>query len=541
MKRYYRKNRPSVALFLVSNLLAAGSSVFMSFLLGAFADSAMEGDFSRVWKIALVTLFYLCIETFFAFLLDYSRDIIVQRVGRDLRADAVRKIEALSYMEKSEKDDGSCLSLVQNDVDTIQQDYVAALGEIYFQICCFLLAVASAIAIQPVMTLIMIAVSVLTAAFPKLTEKHLQAHQENEQQAKARYLTAITQIFSGFFQLKIFNAFSGINRAHDEANETLYRKKLRSRRIRRILYAGAYGCGNLVVLGTWVLGLFFVARGVITLPALITFASLMNLVAGPVQIISERYSSTIAASAVCKRVLAFLDAPTDEADNWGRQPLTQIETVTLKDVSCRKDDREILKHIDLTLWKGDRIALLGESGAGKSTLLKVLASMCSAEGEYVINGRSSRDYRYEDFRKQVTLLSQKTFVYSASVRDNLTMFSGTAQQDEALTKTLERAGLSKWYAERGASMDTQIGGEEHALSGGEERRLDLARTLWRKGSLVMLDEPAAGLDEKTRVELEKQIAQLPCDILIVAMHNYSPEFLGSFTRVFRMKDGELTK
>lgn len=202
MKRYYRKNRSSVALFLVSNLLAAGSSVFMSFLLGTFADSAMEGDLSRVWKIALVTLFYLCIETFFAFLLDYSRDIVVQRVGRGLRADAVRKIEALSYMEKSEKDDGACLSLMQNDVDTIQQDYVAALGEIYFQICCFLLAVASAIAIQPVMTLIMIAVSVLTAAFPKLTEKRLQAHQENEQQAKARYLTAITQIFSGFFQLK---------------------------------------------------------------------------------------------------------------------------------------------------------------------------------------------------------------------------------------------------------------------------------------------------------------------------------------------------
>ena len=73
---------------------------------------------------------------------------------------------------------------MQNDVDTIQQDYVASLGEIYFQICCFLLAVASAIAIQPVMTLIMIAVSA-DGGVPKLTEKRLQAHQENEQQAKS--------------------------------------------------------------------------------------------------------------------------------------------------------------------------------------------------------------------------------------------------------------------------------------------------------------------------------------------------------------------
>ena len=539
MNRYFRRNRGAASLFLVSNLLAAVSSVLMSFLLGLFADSAMEGDLSRVWKIALVTLAYLCVETFFAFLLDYSRDIVVQRVGRDLRADAVRKIESRSYMEKAETDDGVYLSLLGNDVDTIQQDYVAALGEIYFQICCFLLAVGSAIVIQPVMTAVILLVSILTAAFPKLTEKQLQTHQESEQQAKARHLTALTQILSGFFQLKVFDAFSGIDRSYDAANENLYRKKLRFRCIRRILYAGAYGCGNLVVLGTWVLGLFFVARGLLTLPALITFAGLMNLVAGPVQIITERYSSTIAAAAVCKRVLAFLDAPTDEAASWGSEPLTRIETLALHDITCCKEGREILKHVGLTLHRGERIALLGESGAGKSTLLKVLAAMCEAEGDYTINGRPCREYRYEDFRKQVTLLPQKTFVFSASIRDNLTMFSGAPQQDAALAETLDSAGLSKWYAARGANMDTMIGDGAHALSGGEERRLDLARTLWRKGSLVMLDEPGAGLDEATRVELEKQIAQLPCDILIVAMHNYSPEFLDTFTRVLRIRDGEI--
>ena len=539
MKRYYQKNCRSFAAFLVVNLLAAASSVLMSFLLGLFADSAMEGDFSRVGKIALVTLCYLFVETGFSFLMEYTRDVFVQRIGRDLRADAVRKIERLSETEKSKTDDGSLFSLMNNDIDTIQQEYLASLGAIYFQICCFVLAVGSALVIQPLMTLIMILVSILPVVFPKLTEKRLQSYKEAEQQAKAQYASTLTQIFSGFLALRVFHAFDGINRFHDEANDGLCQKKIDFRRIRSILYAGAYGCGNLVFLGTWVVGLFFAAKGLVTLPALIAFSQLMTFVAGPVQIISERYAATVAAAAVCKRVRSFLNAPTDETIGWGDLPLDKIESIALRDICCRKDEHEILRHIDVTISKGARVALLGESGSGKSTLLKVLAAMCTADGAYEINGHPVRDYDYTEFRRQVTLLPQKSFVFRASIRDNVSMFSGSAQEDEALEQVLVRTGLSKWYAARGASMDTQIGSDAHALSGGEERRLDLARTLWKRGSLVMLDEPTSGLDEKTRMALEQQILEIPCDLLIVAMHNYSPEFLKRFTHVLHIQNGAL--
>ena len=165
--------------------------------------------------------------------------------------------------------------------------------------------------------------------------------------------------------------------------------------------------------------------------------------------------------------------------------------------------------------------------------------MCTADGAYEINGHPVRDYDYTEFRRQVTLLPQKSFVFRASIRDNVSMFSGSAQEDEALEQVLARAGLSKWYAARGASMDTQIGSDAHALSGGEERRLDLARTLWKHGSLVMLDKPTSGLDEKTRMALEQQILEIPCDLLIVAMHNYSPEFLKRFTHVLHIQNGVL--
>lgn len=539
MKRYYRKHRRSLTAFLIVNLLAAISSVLLSFLLGTFADSAMEGDLSRVWKIALITLGYLLVETGLSFLMDDTKDVFILKIGKNLRSDTVQKIESLRESEKNKMTDGDFFSLINNDIDTIQQEYLASLCAIYFQICCFILAVSSAIVIQPVMTLIMILVSILPVVFPKLTEKRLQSYKEAEQQANARYASTLTQIFSGFFSLRIFHAFSAINRSHDEANDELYKKKLRFRRMRGILYAGAYGCGNLVFLGTWVLGLFFVAQDFVTLPALITFAQLMTFVAGPIQIISERYSSTVAASAVCKRVLAFLNAPTEETRSWGSHPLNKIDSIVLRNICCRKDDREILKDVNITLKKGDRVALLGESGSGKSTILNVLAAMCSAEGAYEINGLPIHAYAYEDFRKQVTLLPQKSFVFHTSIRDNVSMFRADAQDDEALEQTLVTARLSTWYAERGASMDSKIGGDAHALSGGEERRLDLARTLWRKGSLVMLDEPTTGLDEKTRKALEQQIAAFPCDILFVSMHTYSPEFLNGFTHIFYVQNGKV--
>lgn len=540
MKRFYLKNKRPLAAFLISNALAAVSSVFLSFLLGSFADAAMGADFSRVWKLAVGTLVYIGAETYFDYSMQFTRASAVHKIGKSLRADVIQKIERLPYSQKQQKGDSYFLSLMSNDISAIEQEYLDSMGAIYFQICCFVIAIVASFIIQPVMTVIMLAVSVLPVVFPKLTEKQLQKAKEAEQAAKASYLESVTQIFSGFFLLKVFHSFAGINRFHDKENAQLCDAKVKYSKLNAILYAGAYGCGNLVYLGTWVVGLFFVAKGLITLPQLITFAQLMTFVAGPIQIISERFSTTVAASAVCKRILRFLDAPTDEETHWGTCPLTDIKNISLSGLSYAADGKMILRDIDLCLHKGDRIALLGESGSGKSTLMKVLASMYDGQGIYTINGQPHRMYAYSAFRNSVALLEQKSFVFNATVRDNLTMFSEKfTDRSSLLEHILEQVGLGKWFKGRGGSLDARIGSENQALSGGEERRLDLGRILCGSARLVMLDEPATGLDKDSRLLAEETIAQLDCDILIVAMHEYSPEFLSCFNRVIYMKDGTI--
>lgn len=539
MWRYTKRNGGAVFCFGLSNLLAAVSSVLLAYLLGAFTDAAMGGLQTGLLTLALITLLYILLDTFLNFLMDYTKDRAVHQIGRSLRSDVIRRIEGLSNEEKRQKEDSYYLSLINHDIPTVEQDYFGALGAIYFQICCFGLAIFSAIRIQPVMTVIMLVISVIPVLFPKLSEKPLQQAKTEEQEAKKTHLHIVTQILNGYSFLRVFNSFSGIDQKYDRENDQLLQKKKQFSKMNAILYAGAFGAGNLVFLCTWVVGILFVTKHYITLPELVIFSQLMTFVAGPIQIISERYASVVAASAVCDKLTAFLDDTAEEENAWGENRLADVQEIALRDVSLRNNDKPVLRGVDLTIRKGDRVAVLGESGSGKSTLIRYLAALTSGSGAYLINGLPLQSYAYQDFRANVSLLEQRSFVFDATIRDNLTMFDHRYADEEKLTKVLSDVGLGPWYSGQKDALDTPIGTEETGMSGGEERRLNLGRALVRNAGVLILDEPTTGLDVETRRFVEKKIADMRCDILIAAIHEYSPAFLETFDRVFVVKDGEV--
>lgn len=538
MKRYYKQNKWRLLLVGATHLLAAVSDVVRSFLLGSFIAVAMEGDLDRVIRFAVFTLAFLLLNAALDFLMRYPRHALIFRMGSQLRSDLMRKIEAMPWQEKEKKEEGYYLSLLNNDVSALESDYWLMIAMLFWLVCTTLLSLASALLLQPAVTLLVLGISLLSLLIPKATAKPIQKAKDAEQEARAGELTAISGLMKGFFLLKSFHRFDAAHQVYEKANRDLLEKKSNYRRVNALVYALSYGWGGLIFLGTWVLGLFFVTVGTLTLPALVTLANLMDSVGGSIQSMTDFYADVLSGQAVKKRILAFLDAPTEEDRAWGEDTLEPVAQLRLDRFTLSVADRVLLRDQSLTLSPGDRVALLGESGSGKSTLLRTLAAMQEGEGDYTLNGKPHRTYTQQSFRAQFTLMEQKSLVFDATVRDNVTLFE--AHPDDAkVLDALRQAGLSKWLELRSEGLDTPIGGGRQGFSGGEERRLDLARVIYKGGSVVLLDEPTTGLDPETRQEVEKVIAALPCAILVVTVHDPSSEFLATFNRVLTLENGAL--
>jgi ATP-binding cassette, subfamily C, bacterial CydC len=188
-----------------------------------------------------------------------------------------------------------------------------------------------------------------------------------------------------------------------------------------------------------------------------------------------------------------------------KSPLPVPEDFTLRfdNVSFRYGDGDpfSLEDVSFALEPGRKVAVVGPSGSGKSTLANLILRFRDPQGgEIRLGGRSLSEYAQEDVRRLVSVVPQSTHVFNDTLRNNLLLADPEAN-DEALELALERARISSFIERLPDGLDTYVGEHGSRLSGGERRRLAVARALLKDAPLLVLDEPTANLDTVTELEV----------------------------------------
>ncbi|MEM0568279.1 heme ABC transporter ATP-binding protein/permease CydC [Salmonella enterica] len=213
-------------------------------------------------------------------------------------------------------------------------------------------------------------------------------------------------------------------------------------------------------------------------------------------------------------------------------------TLTLRDVSFRYPDQPInaLNALSLQANPGEHVAILGRTGCGKSTLLQLLTRAWDPQqGEILLNALPLSSLSESALRRTISVVPQRVHLFSATLRDNLLLAAPNAS-DEALSDMLRRVGLEKLLEDSG--LNSWLGEGGRLLSGGELRRLAIARALLHDAPLMLLDEPTEGLDATT----ESEMLELLADVMrekTVLMVTHRLRGLARFDQIIVMDDGRI--
>ena len=341
-------------------------------------------------------------------------------------------------------------------------------------------------------------------------------------------LAKVNDRLAGFEIIKNFSIERQVLLKFDESNAQCMDKLLRdtvlgataqliTTLISYLSYFTVLACSALLVLsGEFSAGDFFVAIGMI------------DQLSYPLISLAEIIRQLIAVRPTCAEMERFVSQDNRGAD---MKSLACIEKEICYDgVSFGyTEGRPILKDFNFTAKMGKKYLIRGRSGCGKTTAVNLLLRYYDVtSGKITVDGAPITEYG--STYSAITVVRQEAVLFHDTLRNNLTMYESVS--DEKLIKTLKNLGLDRFADSR--SPDTVITENGANLSGGEKKRICLARALLRDTDVLILDEPLANLDESTAKTIEDLILSVSGKILLVVSHQFSKEKLCSFDNVISL-------
>jgi len=285
-----------------------------------------------------------------------------------------------------------------------------------------------------------------------------------------------------------------------------------------IEFSGVATTALVVGLGGW-----FVHRGAVTVGTVAAFVLYLGNLFDPIQQLSQLFNTLQSAGAALAKLFGLLDVDPTVVERTAAVDLPERGGIEVEGVGFSYDGRSrVLEDVDLTVTRGERLALVGPTGAGKSTLAKLVARLYDpAEGRVVYGDVDLRDATLRSLRERIVVVPQEGFLFSGSIRDNVAVGRLSASAAD-VEEALRVIGAYERFARLPEGLDTEVHERGSRLSAGERQLVSLARAALANPDVLVLNEDTSNLDPGTEAEVEAAMdALMPGRTVIVIAHRLS--------------------
>lgn len=511
--RYFRPYRLEVLLALLLTAGVATAGLVPPMMIRTLIDVAIpQGDFGFMVLLVAAMVAAPAIGGLLGVGQNFLTTRISQRVMFDLRNELYRRVQALSLRFFTSTKTGEIMSRLNNDVSGINR----VLGETLTQTVAQVFVLASTLVLIFTLDWRLAAVSVamvplLIAPTRRVGNVRFDLQRETqERQAELSTIMQETLNISGYILMRAFGRNGHEAARFTDRNQALMTVQIRSNMLGRwfrmlLQVFEAFGPAAVYLFGG-----YLVVTGSMSLGTVIAFVALLNRLYQPMGQLANVHVEMMGALALFHRIFEYVDMDSEIHDAPNARPLAAPRgQVSFRDVTFEYvAGIPVLKNVSFQAEAGQLVALVGPSGAGKTTITYLIPRFYDVtEGAVEIDDVDIRDVTLESIHAHVGIVTQETYLFNGTIRENL-RYARLDATDQEIEEACRLARLEDVIGQMPDGYDTLVGERGYRLSGGEKQRVAIARVLLKDPRILVLDEATSSLDSQTEAQIQEALHPL---------------------------------
>lgn len=513
MKRILLFTKP-YSLFIVIGFLCSAVSVAAQLLVPILCGNAIDYmvgagsvNFAGVGTIVTSIAAATAVTAAAQWILAVCSNKITYGVSRDLRNQAIRKIQRLPLAYLDSHPSGDLVSRIIADVDTFSDGLLMGFTQLFMGMLTIVGTLGFMISVDWRVTLVVVCLTPLSLVVANFIAKHTYHHFKRQTTARGEQTAYINEMIDGMRVVQAFGYEEESLKKFGVLNEELQDAGMKAVFYSSLTNPCTRFVNNLVYAAVGLVGAMYAVSGGITIGELSIFLSYANQYSKPFNDISSVVTELQNAIACADRIFQLLDENDQIAEK--EEVLASDGHVSLFDVSFRYvEDRPLIEDFTLEVLPGQRIAIVGPTGCGKTTLINLLMRFYDVNsGKIEVSGKDIRDVTRKSLRCNYGMVLQDTWLKAGTIRENI-CYGKPDATDEEMIAAAKSSHAHSFIKRLPKGYDTVIAEDGGSLSQGQKQLLCITRVMLCLPPMLILDEATSSIDTRTEIKIQAAFAQM---------------------------------